>query len=418
MLKYQKMTDSVKELPGSAAPPPGMSLDEFEAMFREIDKEKALLKLTDEQVLELDLTRLDDWELVLAAERFKAMGRDELWLEALERVCRSAEHNVMIWYGDVYTDVVDDLRYHRDYEQAIYYQKLAIQEDLNYCGGVNLVNNQRELAELYLEKGDLEEGLRLFERLIEQDSWDIYHYNNLALTLRDIGLKEMGVLAASRAIEIARVTKDPEHLLPQLTKFLDEAKARIGAPGSEAEMQLASATRRHWHDVLTRPLPQMPHTMREKAQHIASTNVRASRTKVGRNEPCPCGSGKKYKKCCWGKRFDWVIDEKGNICREVPIDDPEMMAALHRMADEFRKEHGRDSGPDEPLFGDIAGDQAIEDMMTDIMERAGSDPAFIYAFKKTGRIVTRQNKDKLTDAELREWQAAIEEYRASRYSAS
>ena len=21
--------------------------------------------------------------------------------------------------------------------------------------------------------------------------------------------------------------------------------------------------------------------------------------KVGRNEPCPCGSGKKYKKCCW-----------------------------------------------------------------------------------------------------------------------
>lgn len=25
---------------------------------------------------------------------------------------------------------------------------------------------------------------------------------------------------------------------------------------------------------------------------------RRARTKVGRNEPCPCGSGKKYKKCC------------------------------------------------------------------------------------------------------------------------
>ncbi|KJS72629.1 MAG: hypothetical protein JL56_12770 [Desulfotomaculum sp. BICA1-6] len=23
-----------------------------------------------------------------------------------------------------------------------------------------------------------------------------------------------------------------------------------------------------------------------------------TRTKVGRNDPCPCGSGKKYKKCC------------------------------------------------------------------------------------------------------------------------
>jgi len=32
----------------------------------------------------------------------------------------------------------------------------------------------------------------------------------------------------------------------------------------------------------------------------ASSNkpVRRSAAKVGRNEPCPCGSGKKYKKCC------------------------------------------------------------------------------------------------------------------------
>ena len=26
-----------------------------------------------------------------------------------------------------------------------------------------------------------------------------------------------------------------------------------------------------------------------------------SSEKVGRNDPCPCGSGKKYKKCCLGK---------------------------------------------------------------------------------------------------------------------
>jgi uncharacterized protein YecA (UPF0149 family) len=28
-----------------------------------------------------------------------------------------------------------------------------------------------------------------------------------------------------------------------------------------------------------------------------TTKKRAS-AKVGRNDPCPCGSGKKYKKCC------------------------------------------------------------------------------------------------------------------------
>jgi uncharacterized protein len=27
---------------------------------------------------------------------------------------------------------------------------------------------------------------------------------------------------------------------------------------------------------------------------------RRTASKVGRNEPCPCGSGKKYKKCCGG----------------------------------------------------------------------------------------------------------------------
>jgi preprotein translocase subunit SecA len=30
----------------------------------------------------------------------------------------------------------------------------------------------------------------------------------------------------------------------------------------------------------------------------AAATVRRETAKVGRNDPCPCGSGKKYKKCC------------------------------------------------------------------------------------------------------------------------
>jgi len=26
--------------------------------------------------------------------------------------------------------------------------------------------------------------------------------------------------------------------------------------------------------------------------------------KVGRNDPCPCGSGKKFKQCCWKKAHE------------------------------------------------------------------------------------------------------------------
>lgn len=33
---------------------------------------------------------------------------------------------------------------------------------------------------------------------------------------------------------------------------------------------------------------------------IKNADVRKKK-KIGRNEPCPCGSGKKFKRCCLGK---------------------------------------------------------------------------------------------------------------------
>ncbi|MDY0162696.1 YchJ family protein [Desulfobotulus sp.] len=33
-------------------------------------------------------------------------------------------------------------------------------------------------------------------------------------------------------------------------------------------------------------------------QPVTPVTIRRESPKVGRNEPCPCGSGKKYKKCC------------------------------------------------------------------------------------------------------------------------
>ena len=30
----------------------------------------------------------------------------------------------------------------------------------------------------------------------------------------------------------------------------------------------------------------------------AAHHIESEQPKVGRNDPCPCGSGKKYKKCC------------------------------------------------------------------------------------------------------------------------
>lgn len=47
-------------------------------------------------------------------------------------------------------------------------------------------------------------------------------------------------------------------------------------------------------------LTQIYNHCREK-QHGLENSRPAQTSKISRNEPCPCGSGKKYKKCCLGK---------------------------------------------------------------------------------------------------------------------
>ena len=40
---------------------------------------------------------------------------------------------------------------------------------------------------------------------------------------------------------------------------------------------------------------------KEKQKRFIQKTVVNEAPKIGRNDPCPCGSGKKYKNCCWGK---------------------------------------------------------------------------------------------------------------------
>ncbi len=46
---------------------------------------------------------------------------------------------------------------------------------------------------------------------------------------------------------------------------------------------------------------QAPSAMAQAAGHSGGSStprLKAGGRKIGRNEPCPCGSGKKYKHCC------------------------------------------------------------------------------------------------------------------------
>jgi hypothetical protein len=134
-----------------------------------------------------------------------------------------------------------------------------------------------------------------------------------------------------------------------------------------------------------------------------------SHKKLSRNAPCPCGSGKKYKNCCWGKGFEWVEDEAGNVFKSMPMT-PEVRDALEQLRQAFVAKHGREPGPDDLLFPDMPHPEHLEAMMVEDMKATGLDPAFIYAFEQTGLMVTEQNQHMIPGEDLAEWDAAIEEY--------
>jgi hypothetical protein len=136
-----------------------------------------------------------------------------------------------------------------------------------------------------------------------------------------------------------------------------------------------------------------------------------SRKKLSRNAPCPCGSGKKYKKCCYGKEFDFEEDDQGNVFKSVPISE-EMAGVFKEQRRKFVEKYGREPGPNDQIFFDMPHPEHIEHMTVEAMKAAGIDPAMIYAYEKTGTLVTEDNQNLLSDADLDEWQAAIEECEA------
>ena len=124
--------------------------------------------------------------------------------------------------------------------------------------------------------------------------------------------------------------------------------------------------------------------------------------KYPRNRPCPCGSGGKYKNCCYGKDFNWVREDDGSVAREVPMSD-EVVKGLSALGLEDRNEN-------DFVFGGPAQLKQMEREMADTMRRAGIHPAKIYAFEKTGIMLSQENIDKVPDRDIEEWEKAHQEY--------
>ena len=142
------------------------------------------------------------------------------------------------------------------------------------------------------------------------------------------GVLPDGVLAAARSLARIKPDASRPHLIQMagtlrslavLTK--DAALAAIllqhqGAPNpAGVKLFMETTLAEFYGEVVPGILPDAP------MNTLASgTTMRRAVARVGRNEPCPCGSGKKYKHCCIGKdqeRLHHSSDVAGHTREEV-----------------------------------------------------------------------------------------------------
>ena len=166
--------------------------------------------------------------------------------------------------------------------------------------------------------------------------------NAVAALLALVDAEEMSVERLSYAIRLAAeltvkhkldpqpvrkvLWKQEESSLSPVSKFLNSQSLQLVEQGSSAK-QLQSVI---WSDLkLSDILPE-----RRPRTDIGGTyTVRRPIPKLGRNDPCHCGSGKKYKKCCYDKDQELLRDASqyaGTTRSELKsspslVDDPDVI---------------------------------------------------------------------------------------------
>lgn len=134
--------------------------------------------------------------------------------------------------------------------------------------------------------------------------------------------------------------------------------------------------------------------------------------KVGRNEQCPCESGKKYKNCCFDKDFEFFENEQGEIIKRIKLDEPIVQDILAKQDARFRDIFGREKSGNDPIFPDtlLLSEEDYKERVSEMLAMINVAPQIIYAFNKLGYCIVDGLQGKYTEKEVSDWKSAINEY--------
>ncbi len=218
---------------------------------------------------------LEVWKTVVAA--MDTYGIE--YIEDFDKKFRGKE-SIYNWASDFEMELGNAARDNKDYAVVRidfcreYTERYRDQTDLN------ILNMKVAIAESHYLLGREEEGERLFRKFLEENptwgwgwiSWsDIYRYVHEENADSN---KAVDILKKALAVENLQDREEVKLRLKELYYDLGMTK--------EGDAIVVNHRQRK--------------QFREHKFKLPSVRV----VKVGRNEPCPCGSGKKYKKCCGG----------------------------------------------------------------------------------------------------------------------
>lgn len=198
--------------------------------------------LTRDQIRALRPGTWGDSELLDVLQHFETGVKDrDRAMAVAELILRSPQVGDVDYYM-LYLNLLGYYRWNRDFAAALRWAHALVAHDEQHEEGCNRANTARDLAETYLEAGDLNTGLALFTRLARAIPADIWNYNVLGLALPRAGLPGLALEVLDYALTISG-SGDPERLQGQLTDMRRRtAEAMTATPDRTAEVDPAVLT--------------------------------------------------------------------------------------------------------------------------------------------------------------------------------
>lgn len=265
----------------------------------------------------------EEWEEEACSFAFHAMFlltelRATEHLPTILHLLRQGEAYLEYWYSDHVTETLWQFVYHLGQGRLDLLKDFMLERDVYYLGKWVVISAVRQMAHHLPEKKQA--ALQWFEEVIKA-----FVQNHDDVLFADYKV------ASSMVCELADLRA--AHLLPEIKQLYDLGLIDETLPGSykavETDIRMPveepffkvfdnifdhyDHIRQQWYRIYTpeeraaqeaewreRLAEMKPPQAEDRKNYFSDPGnpVKKDTPKVGRNAPCPCGSGKKYKKCC------------------------------------------------------------------------------------------------------------------------